>query len=172
MRRILISLGVPIALIALAWAAGAMIPRDHVATRMALYHQPPEVIWRMITDVEGQVGWREGVTSVRRLPDENGMPGWVETSDFGELPIRVIQWDPPRRMVARIADDSLPFGGTWTYEVDPVEGGATLRLTESGFIKPALFRLLSRFVFGYTATMETYLESLGTQFGEEVSPAP
>jgi len=75
-------------------------------------------------------------------------------------------------MVTRITDDSLPFGGTWTYEIAPADGSATLRITERGFIKPALFRFMTRFFFGYTSTMETYLKNLGKKFGEDVAPTP
>jgi len=33
-----------------------------------------------------------------------------------------------------------------------------------------LFRFMSRFVFGHTATMDTYLQALGRKFNEEVTP--
>ncbi len=69
----------------------------------------------------------------------------------------------------RIADDSLPYGGTWTFELAPAEGGGTtLTITEDGFVEPAIFRALARFVFGYHATMEGYLAGLGRRFGETV----
>jgi len=170
MKWALTVLGTLAGLVALAWVIGALLPTGHVATRMARYGQPPEKIWEAITDVEASPSWRKDLKSVRRLPDRDGKPAWVETSSFGDLPLVVIAWEPPRRMVARIDDSKLPFGGTWTYEVTPVEGGATLRLTERGEIRNAFFRFMSRFVFGYTATMETYLKNLGTKFGENVTP--
>ena len=72
----------------------------------------------------------------------------------------------------QIADKKLPFGGTWTYEVSPEAGGARLRITEDGEIRNALFRFLSRFVFGYNATMDTYLRDLGRKFGETTAVSP
>jgi hypothetical protein len=33
-----------------------------------------------------------------------------------------------------------------------------------------MFRFMSRFIFGHTKTMETYLRALGQKFGEEVAP--
>lgn len=172
MKWILIIVGVLAGIVALAWVIGAMLPREHVATRMARYNQPPEAIWQAITDAEAFPSWRTGITAVKRLPEENAQPGWVETSSFGEMPLRVAESDAPRRLVMRIASDELPFGGTWTYEVAAVEGGATLRITEDGFVKPALFRFMSRFLFGHTATLEQYLKDLGKKFGEEVTPQP
>lgn len=171
MKWLLIIVGALIGLLALVWIIGAMLPKGHVATRMARYQQPPEAIWEAITNVEAMPQWRTDLKAVKRLPDRNGMPAWVETSGFGDMPLEVTEWQPPGRMVTRIADPKLPFGGTWTFEITPVEGGATLRLTEAGEIDPALFRFMSRFIFGYTSTMEMYLKHLGRRFGEDVTPA-
>ena len=172
MKRALYIIGGLVGLVALLWLIGTLLPRDHVATRMARYTQPPEAIWRAITEAEAIPSWRTGITAVKRMPEQNGMPGWVETSSFGEMPLRVTEMEAPRRLKMRIASDELPFGGTWTYEIAPAEGGATLRITEDGFVKPALFRLMSQFIFGHTATIEQYLKDLGKKFGAEVTPQP
>jgi uncharacterized protein YndB with AHSA1/START domain len=172
MKWALYIVGGLVGLVALVWLIGALLPRDHVASRMARFKQPPEAIWKAITETEAISQWRTGITGVQRLPEENGLPGWVETSSFGEMPLRVIESDPPRRLRMRIASDDLPFGGTWTYEIAAAEGGATLRITEDGFVKNAFFRFMSRFIFGHTATIEQYLKDLGKKFGEEVTPQP
>ena len=79
-----------------------------------------------------------------------------------------------RRLVTKIADDSLPFGGTWTYELSrPSAGnGAVLRITENGEVKNVVFRFISRFILGQTATMDTYLRDLGRKLGETTRPQP
>lgn len=168
MKWLLILLGGLVGFAALVWLIGAMLPQEHVATRMARYNQPPEKIWEALTDVEAMPAWRKDLKSVKRLPDRDGKPVWVETSSFGEMPLYVEISEPPRKLVTRIADPNLPFGGTWTFEIAPAEGGATLRITENGEIRTAFFRFMARFVFGYTSTMETYLRDLGTKFGENV----
>ncbi len=172
MKWALIIIAVVASLIAIAWVIGAMLPREHVVTRMARYNQSPETLWQAITDAEAMPAWRKDVKNVKLLPEENGKPGWVETMSVGEIPLRVEQSEAPRRLVMRIASDALPFGGTWTYEIAPVAGGATLRITEEGYVKPALFRFMARFIFGHTPTMEQYLKDLGRKFGENVTPQP
>ena len=172
MKWALIIIGALVVIVAVVWAIGAAIPREHSASRIARYKQPPEKIWAAITDVESFPQWRKDMKGVKRLPDVNGKPAWVETLSTGEMPLQVEEWNPPQRLVMRIVDEKLPFGGTWTYEVVSVEGGATLRLTENGFVKPALFRFMSKYIFGYTATMEQYLKDLGKKFGEDVTPQP
>jgi hypothetical protein len=69
--------------------------------------------------------------------------------------------------VARIADDKLPYGGTWTWEIEETPEGSAVRITENGEIYNPLFRFAARYVFGYSSTMEAYLRALGKKFGEE-----
>lgn len=168
MKWALIVIGVLVILVIAVWAIGASVPKEHTASRKARFAQSPEKIWEAITNVDGFTAWRKDVKSVKRLPDENGKAGWVETMDMGEIPLRVEESTPPKRLVTRIADANLPFGGTWTFEIEPVSGGATLRITESGEVRPALFRFMSRYIFGHAATMEAYLKFLGEKFGEKV----
>lgn len=168
MKWALIILGIVVVLVAVMWAIGAALPKDHVATRKVRLKQSPETIWAAITDVDGFTAWRKDVKSVKRLPDEGGKAGWVETMDMGEIPLRVEEMTAPRRLVTRIADPNLPFGGTWTFEIEPEESGATVRITERGEVRPALFRFMSRFMFGHATTLERYLRSLSEKFGERV----
>ena len=43
----LILAGVPILITLIGW----LLPKDHIATRLGRYHEPPEAIWKAITDV-------------------------------------------------------------------------------------------------------------------------
>jgi uncharacterized protein YndB with AHSA1/START domain len=172
MKWTLISIGILAILVLGMWIVGARLPKEHVATRVARYRQPPEAVWAAIVAIEEMPGWRKELKSIARRPDVDGRPSWVETSSQGVLPFVVVDWEPPRRMVTQIDDPNLPFGGTWTFEIAPTAGGSTLRITERGEVYPAFFRFLARFVFGYTGTIETYLVSLGSKFGEKVEPEP
>jgi len=166
----LVVIGVLVVLLLVVLAAGATLPREHTASRSAVYQRPPEEVWEAITDVDAMPGWRSDVDSVEHLPDRDGNPVWQETGAYGPMPMERVEAVPGRRLVLRIADPALPFGGTWTYELDPVDGGTRLTITEDGHVDNVLFRFMSRFVFGHTATMEGYLRDLGRHFGEEVEP--
>jgi hypothetical protein len=74
----------------------------------------------------------------------------------------VTERQPPRRLVTRIADQSLPFGGTWTYELTPAGSGTRLTITEHGTVFNPVFRFMSRFVFGHAATIERFLKDIRT----------
>jgi hypothetical protein len=79
---------------------------------------------------------------------------------------------PARRLVTRIADHNLPYGGTWTYELTPDGSGTRLTITENGEVYNPIFRFVSRFIMGHTASMESVLRALGTKHGETIAPEP
>lgn len=153
---------------------GALLPKGHVATRAARLAQTPAVIWQAVTDFEKFPSWRDGVTSVERLPDRDVHAVWIEQGGHGSIPYELVEsvapsGNAPGRVVTHIADSKLPFGGTWTLELIPMDGGTLLRITERGEVYNPLFRFMSRFIFGYTKSMESYLSGLGKKFGETVS---
>jgi len=79
----------------------------------------------------------------------------------------VVEEAPPQRLVTRIADEDLPFAGSWTYELTPAGEGATrITVTERGEVKPVVFRALSKYVFTHHRTLEQYLRALAARFGE------
>jgi uncharacterized protein YndB with AHSA1/START domain len=161
-----------VVLVALMALIGRGLPQSHVAARRARFRQPPEILWAAITDVDDFPSWRPDVKRVERLPDRDGRPVWCEIGRHGRLTLEQVEAQPPRRLVGRIADPTLPFGGTWTYDIAVVEGGSTLTITENGEVYNPLFRFMARYLFGYHGTLEGYLKALGKKFNEAVVPEP
>jgi len=163
-----IVLGTLAALALVLFAGRSMVAREHSATSTIVLKAPPEKVFEAITDWRNHTTWRKEVTSVEELP---GGGGWVETSRFGRLPLRIEKSEPPRLFVGRIADDSLPYGGTWTHRLErTAEGGTRLATTEDGFIGPAPFRLITKLFFGYHRTLNAYQRALAAKFGETAAP--
>jgi len=173
MKWLLIICGAILVLVLLALVIASRIPRSHVASRSAWISARPAEVWKVITDIDQFPSWRAGVARVERLPDHNGFLSWREFDLHGQsVPYEVDEWNPPSRLVTRIADPRLPFGGTWTYEIQPSGGGSIVRITEHGEIYNLLFRFIARCFFGYTSTMDSYLKALGVKFGDTVVPQP
>ena len=172
MRWILIAVVVLGALVSIVAGVGALLPKGHVASRTARLRQPAEAVWSAITDYAGAPSWRTELARVERLPDRNGHEVWSEVSKRGEvMPLETLESVPPRRLVRKIADPKLPFGGAWTIEITPSDSGSDLRITENGEVYNPIFRFISRFVIGHTATIDGYLKALGKRFGEEIVPS-
>lgn len=162
--------GAVVVLVLVVATIGASLPADHVASVSASYDRPPDEVWRAISDFQAFPSWRPGVDRVEARTFDDGSSGWVEYGSTGPLPMAVVEQVPPRRLVLRIASDELPFGGTWTYELEPTEDGTRVTITENGTVSNVIFRFVARFVMGYTGTMEGYLTGLGNHFGENVEP--
>lgn len=170
MKVALVIVGIIGGMIAIVAGIGAMLPRQHTVVREASYQQPPAAIWQAITEYQKFPEWRKSVARVEPLAPVNGQPSWRETNAHGDsIPYAVIESVPPQRLVTSIADAKLPFGGTWTLEIFPLPGGATLRITERGEVYNVIYRFMARYVFGYRVTLDAYLKALGQRFGENVS---
>jgi hypothetical protein len=77
-----------------------------------------------------------------------------------------VESEQPLRLVTRIADPNLPFGGTWTYLIAPEAEGCSIEITEHGEVYNPIFRFVSRFIMGHAATIEAYLSALGKRLEE------
>ncbi len=164
---VLASVGILAGLVMLVAAVGSFLPPEHVASRTLKLAQPPEIVWQTIIDRGGQPAWRADLKSIEPFPHRNGHEVWQEVSRRGDrLTLEALEIIPPRRLVTRIADEDLPFGGRWEYEITPAASGCHLTITEIGQVYNPIFRFISRFVIGHAATIEQYLKALAAKFGE------
>ena len=166
MKWLLIAGGLIAAAVLVVVIVGALLPRDHIAKVSARIAGAPDSVWRAIADVADHPNWRDGVKRIEPLAPIDGKPAWREHSTNDAILMVADHSDPPRRLVTRIADDKLPFGGTWEFVVAPAgDNMSDVAITEHGSVYNPAFRFMSRFVFGHTATMDAYLRSLGRKFG-------
>jgi uncharacterized membrane protein len=166
MKWVLIAAAVVIGLVALVVIVGFLLPKAHQASRKVRLRQPAATVWRTITEIDAMPSWRSDVTSVERMPDRDGHAVYVEVGKNGRLPLEVVERQEPRRLVTKIADPSLPFGGTWTFEITPENDSCDITITERGEVYNPIFRFVSRLFMDPAATLEAYLTSLGRKFGE------
>lgn len=149
---------------------GWLLPVEHVARTRATIAAPRSEVWRALTDVSAFPQWRQEVEAVEMLPPDQGRLAWRERGRNGAIAYARVQELSEERLVSRITDESLPFGGTWTYELAEVPGGTQVTITEHGTVRNPFFRFMSRFVFGHHATQESFLESLAAKFGQDARP--
>jgi uncharacterized protein YndB with AHSA1/START domain len=158
-------LGLPL----LATLVGSTLPREHEARMVIELRSPPGRVWTLISSFADTPRWRSDVTSVKMETPSGGPVRFVETSRSGSVPFEVVLQDAPRRQVVRVVDDAQPFGGTWTWELHAGAEGTWLTLTEAGFVKPPLFRVMRKLFFRPSATIEAYLRDLAKALGESAT---
>lgn len=168
MKWIIIVAGAGAALVVLVAIIGSLMPKGHTASRTAVINKPQDLLWQAITDCAAFPQWRTDVTNVEVLADRDGRKVWREDGKNGKITLETIEAIAPSRLVLRIADPDLPFGGTWTYDLGPAPGGSRITITEDGEVYNPIFRFIGRVFFSQTATIDTYLTSLGKKFGEDV----
>ena len=170
MKWVLIAVAALFVLVALMALVGALLPKGHVASVRARFRAAPEAVFRVISDYARYGEWRSDVKSIDSLPPRDGHAMFRENGKHGAITFEVMESTAPSRMKLRIADEKLPFGGSWTYALEPSSEGSSLTITEDGEVYNPLFRFLSKFVFGQTGTIVSYLNALGKKLGEEVTP--
>jgi len=170
MRIVLLLLAVVVGLGLVVVVVGYLLPVKHVSTVSATIPAAPEQVWDALTDVAAYPKWRGDVTSVEMLPADSGHVAWRERGKNAAISYAIEQAEPPRRLLTRITDKSLPFGGAWEYVITPDGAGSRVQITEHGEVYNPVFRFVSRFIMGHTATASAYLKSLGARFGATVVP--
>jgi len=116
---------------------GYSLPVGHEASRSADISAPPERVFALIANPNDYKSWWDGA----------------------DVKSEVVESIAPTRLVTRIVGETQ-FGGTWTIEITPIPTGSRVTLTERGEIYNVVFRALSKFVFGYTSTMDSCLEAM------------
>ena len=103
-------------------------------------------------------------------PQSSGPLHFREEGSNGTVNYELAEDVPNQRMVTRILDTDLGYSGKWTYVLAPENGATRVTITEDGEVSNVLFRFMSRYVFGHTATLDGYLRSLAKRFGESATP--
>jgi uncharacterized protein YndB with AHSA1/START domain len=125
-----------VAVVGLVAVIGYFLPVAHEASRSAEFNKPPEAVFALMANPNTYLSWWDGAT--------------VKSA--------VVESHPPNRVVTKVVGETQ-FGGTWTIDIVPTSSGSRVTITERGEVYNVVFRTLSKFVFGYTGTMESCLEA-------------
>jgi len=148
---------------------GAWLPKTHVASRSILLHQSPQNVYAAIRDFDSVPTWRSDVTRIEVEEQGGGRLYFREEGKNGTVNYELVEDVPAERMVTKIRDTDLGYSGQWTYMFAAENGGTRVTIREDGEVSNVLFRFMSRYIFGHTATIDSYLSSLAKRFGEEVT---
>ena len=163
-------LSIVVFLMLLMIAVGTTLPINHTSTCATKVAAPPAKVWSTLADPL-DFAWRTDITSARIVQRTPALE-WSETDRYGHAILyQRVSAEPRRHLVNRIADPTLPYGGTWTYDLTPAPalGATTVSIVENGEIFNPVFRFLARFFIGYTGTMRQHLTDLGKSFGQTVN---
>lgn len=172
MKLFLIIVAVIAALIVAVLVIGAVLPKSHVASRQIVLHRSPDEVYQTVRDFSAAPTWRPDLQRVEMIATADNHVRFREYGKHDTITYDLVEDRPGEKIVTRIADLDLGYSGAWTYTFSKEAAGARVQITEAGEVSNILFRFVSRFVFGHTATIEKYLTALGKKFGEDVAPQP
>lgn len=157
-------------LVVVMLAIGSRLPQQHVASRSIRLHRSPADVYALVRDFGQHPKWRSDVKSVEVVGTVEGHLQFREHGSNGTVTYEVLDDIAGQRMVTRIVDKDLGYAGSWEYLFAPAADGTQLTITEKGEVSNPMFRFMSRYFFGHTATIDTYLKSLARHFGESAVP--
>ncbi|MFY9621907.1 MAG: SRPBCC family protein [Pyrinomonadaceae bacterium] len=148
---------------------GSQLPRAHTASRSIVLRQQRANVYGVIRDFKSAPTWRSSVKSIEVIETPGQKLRFLEHGS-DDVTYEVTEDVPNERMVTRILNTDLGYSGQWTYELTDENGGTRVKITEDGDVSNVLFRFMSRYIFGHTSTIDSYLTELAKKFGETATP--
>jgi hypothetical protein len=179
LRIVLSIVGLVALVVLIAFADGATMPMDHTVSVTGTVNAPPEKVFARIIDIANGPSWRHEVKSVEILPKDNTRDAWIEDLGSGQkMKFLATTTAPPQpygpntgpetvvaERVVKLDDPGAQYGGTWTYELSPTrtsdgQPATLLKITENGYIKPAIYRFMMAHIFGPTSNLDQYMKDI------------
>jgi hypothetical protein len=149
-----------------ATIVGCFVPRGHVAARTLTLRQSPEAVWGVVRDGPTWPAWWDLLKSVERR-DGGGHELWnLNYKDGNRFALEVTESTAPWHLALRIDDVKKLFAGQWVYDIEAVDGGSRVTLTEHGEIANPFIRLMARMMMDPHMYIDKNLKALAGKFGE------
>jgi hypothetical protein len=153
--------------VAVAYLDGMTLPVNHTTTITGTVAAPPAKVFALIANPAAGPIWRPAVKSVQVLAPVYGPQGdldhWTEDLGHGQtMTFLAVRNNPPTRRDVLLDIPGASYGGTWTYEIapGPTPNTTTLKITETGFINPPLYRFMMHHVIGMTHNLDVYMKDM------------
>ena len=161
MSYFLYAIAAIIGLISIILVIGAMLPVKHVASKSTNLKASNAQVWGLMTDYKNAANWRTDlVKATAETNDENIEIIYEYENEKSFMAFETLEEIGQQKLVRRIYGKNLPFGGTWTFELQKTDVGTRLTITENGEIHNILFRFVAKFIMGHDATILNYIKDI------------
>lgn len=152
-----------LAIIALIFVAGLVLPAQRTFIKQATLKSPVEQVFRVVTDFKQQTDWRSDIQAIKPIDDhtwtelpKNGTPLTFKTKQKIENQVFEMEIIEPQS-----------FQGYWigTFEKTPANGTKVV-FKEVVTVNNPFFRVFSFLFVDLDKTMEIYLTDLRKALGE------
>jgi hypothetical protein len=157
-------------LAAIVYGAGLTMPREHQVSSRVQLTAPRDSVWAVLRAFGDYPKWDTDFKSSVRGKARSGRETWVQEVGGMTMANEVTSSQAPSRLVTEVVtDDKSDWGGVWTYDLVANGVGTEVTITEDGWIKSPIFRVMMK-LMGSHSTMDGVLKALGARFGDQVTP--
>ena len=157
-------------LAACLYGFGMTLPREHTVSSRVQLTAPRDSVWEVLSNFGDYPKWDTDFKSSVRGPSRHGHAVWVQDAGNMTMSIEVTNQSAPSRLVTEVVtDEKSSWGGIWTYQLTANGVGTEVTITEAGWIKAPIFRVMMK-LMGTHATLDGVLSHLAARFGDTVTP--
>ena len=159
---ILIVLGSIVALIALVFVVGSVLPERYRASGYVDASLTAAELWPKLLDYKAHPMAARMAKGIEPLPDENGLPVWLESLGATTVRVRTVESEAPVRIVREMSDSVVPMTARAVIELEEREGGCRVRMSNDIMIRRGtwhvpVFRLMMTVFCGVQGGIKAYL---------------
>ena len=149
-------------LVILAFVVGSFLPENYRARGYLDVAMSPEELWTKLQDFEHHPVSATMCKATERLPNENGMPVWIEDMGSTKFRVQTTSMEKPKRLVRELSDQVVPMTATVVIEIEPRDGGCRVHMSNHVVIKSGtwhvpVFRLMMSVAGGVKGGIRGYL---------------
>lgn len=172
MKRALKWIGIAIvALIALVMVGGMFLPDRYDARVVMKLNKPPEAVWAAVMDYQKHPISGAMRKATQKLPDENGLPVWIEDMGDTRLRVQVVAATPPNHIKWVFGDQVVSMTASSETRIEPAGGGCVITTESfttirSGTWHVPIFRVILWLTRAHEKGVRDYWASIAQSLGE------
>lgn len=166
MKFLKISSVVILGLIVLVFLVGSLLPENYQNEVKLTINRPPEEIWAATQNFEKHPIGGKATKGVQRLPDENGLPVWVEDLGQTKLHVTTLAAHAPSHWKFAVEDRVVKMSFESENHIEAAGGGSRIHgvsritLPLKSWHAP-IFRIIIR-IAGATGARDYWTNLAGT----------
>ena len=161
-----------VSVIVLVFVAGMFLPNRYTAQVVVRMNKPPEAVWAAIADYEKHPLTGAMRKRTEKLPDENGLPVWIEDAGETRIRVQVVEATAPRHIKWVFGDEAVKTMSAWSDTHITADGGGCVITTnsetniKSGSWHVPIFRVILTLTRAHEKGVRDYWASIAAALGE------
>ena len=151
-----------LALVALVFVLGLLLPKQREFVKTANLKNPPEEVFQIIAGFKKQASWRSDVQEIKVIDQHI----WTEVPKNGTSITFRIKRKVKNQLFEIEIIEPKSFNGYWVGTFERIPTGTKIVFREVVIIENPFFRVISSIFIDLDKTMELYMANLKTKLGE------